>query len=101
MKKNYTILPLVIGLFFCLQYSIAQTEGNQETDQRISLSFENATILDVLNAIEEKTGFHFFYADAWLGDTLVSGSYSNVEVSSVLDAIFKDTALNYYVYSDD
>ncbi|PCJ94936.1 MAG: TonB-dependent receptor [Flavobacteriaceae bacterium] len=91
MKRIYTII-----LFFCFYFSVGQNK-----DEGISLSYENATIKEVLNTIEETTGYHFFYVDAWLGSELVSGNYDNAPINDILESVLKKTIVNFYIMDDD
>ena len=73
----------------------------QNKDEGISLSYENATIKEVLNTIEETTGYYFFYVDAWLGSELVSGNHDNVPINDILESVLKKTIVNFYIMDDD
>ncbi|MFH6604035.1 TonB-dependent receptor domain-containing protein [Maribacter algicola] len=101
MKKNYLTVALVLALItFCIKQTFAQNDSIPSSVQQISLTFENSTIKDVLVQIEGLTDYRFYFAEAWLGDGLVSGSYENESVKTILENAFDDTALNFYILND-
>ena len=91
--KN-TILVFLL-LFMC------NILAAQEPAEKVTLSYTDATIKDVLNRIEASTSYQFYYVDEWLGGQMVSGSYEDVPVTEVLEAIFKNTILNFYVLDNE
>ena len=88
-KLLYTLI------FLSFQVTFSQ---NQNT---ISVNFTDASIGEVIQQIEANSDYHFYFVDEWLGDKRVSGNYNNVSVQEVLDAIFKDTVLNYYLLDNN
>ncbi|MFO7743941.1 MAG: TonB-dependent receptor [Psychroflexus sp.] len=69
----------------------------QTADSEISLSFENKNIVEVLIEIEEKTKYQFFFEENWLGLKKLSGEYSQTKLSDILNDIFKETNINYFI----
>ena len=90
--KNY----LIILVLFIFSQAFAQENNN-----KISLSFENSSIENVIRMIEEKSNFHFYYVDEWLGEDLVSGSYSDISIDEFLNTVFEGTLLNFYISNDN
>jgi len=91
MKKLYTLILL---FNICFAFS-------QENDSKISLLLlENATMEEVIKSIEEKTNYHFYYIEDWLTDDLISVNYKDASIQKILDDLFKDTLVNYYVSKD-
>ncbi|MDT0607747.1 carboxypeptidase-like regulatory domain-containing protein [Croceitalea rosinachiae] len=90
MKKICILFLLVF-----LRHGIAQ-----ETDSKISIAFENVKMADALKRIEDKTNYQFFYLEEWISAERVSGSYQNAEVTSILEEIFKNTVINFYIMDD-
>ncbi len=88
MKKALTIL-LTLSFYF---------SEAQDNTTKISLSFKNSTTKDVLTQIEEITDYQFFYVDDWFSNKPISGDYKNVLVNTVLEEIFKNTIINFYVF---
>jgi len=89
--KKYILIYLLINTSFAF---------SQENEGNISLSFENSILKEVLISIEEKTDFQFYFIEDWLTNNLISGNYTNVTIQELLDDIFKETLLNYYISSD-
>ncbi|WP_411030554.1 carboxypeptidase-like regulatory domain-containing protein [Spongiimicrobium sp. 3-5] len=87
MKKFLTTV-LLLGLNLMVA---------QENLPKISLSFDNATTSEVIRQIEEISDFRFYFQKDWLGDRRISGSYDNADINDVLDTLFKDTVINFYV----
>jgi hypothetical protein len=88
---------LLILLFFCFQFIYAQDESKQN----ISISFENSSTANVIKRIEELTKYRFYFVEDWLGDERISGQYKDVSLKTLLDSIFKNTIINYYISPDD
>jgi len=70
---------------------------SQEKSVNVTLSFEDIKIEKVLQNLENITEYKFFYILDWLGDTSVSGDYKNVPIDKVLEDIFKNTQMNFYI----
>jgi len=81
-------------LVFLFVFSLASSQNN---NARLTLSFENTKITEVLNQIESIVDVKFFYIEDWIKDVHVSGSYNNASLDTVLNDIFKDTVINFYI----
>ncbi|WP_431121383.1 TonB-dependent receptor [Flagellimonas flava] len=92
MKKILISFMLLVGM----QHALAQEEI-----PKISISFTNVDVLDALQSIESKTDYRFYYLDAWLENIKVSGTYQDTQVSLILDDLFKNTVLNFYIAEDN
>jgi len=86
-------------LFLLLLLSFPFAYG-QTTDPRISLSFDNRELPEILTEIEEKTDYKFFFEEDWFGLTKYSGDYSQTRLSEILDNILKETNINYFIKKD-
>ncbi|MEW7277361.1 carboxypeptidase-like regulatory domain-containing protein [Aquimarina sp. 2201CG1-2-11] len=74
----------------------------QQKKPLISLSFQNSDLLSVLDQIESKSKFRFYYEESWLKDyDNLSGNYSNISVEEVLKEVFKGTILNFYITDEN
>jgi len=91
--KKLLLLPL---LFLCFHFIYAQ-----KATEKISLNYENLSKVEVIERIEELTNYRFYFVKDWLDDSLISGRYKNVHLNNILDAIFKNTVINYYVSPDN
>jgi CarboxypepD_reg-like domain/TonB-dependent Receptor Plug Domain len=87
---------LIVILFLSLNYISAQN-----VTKNISITFDNVTRIDVIKLIEEQTNYHFYFVENWLGKDLISGSYNNVSLKTILNDIFKKTVINFYITADN
>ncbi len=84
---------LIVIFLLCLQ-----TITSQESASLITLSFDTSDLKTVLVQIEEQTSYKFFFQDTWLEEyNEMSGSYNNLKIESVLEDLFKDTVINFYI----
>ncbi len=91
MLKKYLVI-----IFLC-----CQNVWTQESDALITLSYENEDLALILAKIEKLTNYDFFYQDSWLAEYKdLSGNYVNQNVKSILNSIFEDTLLNFFVFED-
>jgi len=86
------ITKIVLVLIFSFQ-----SVFSQEKLVNVTLSFEEAKIEEVIQNLESITDYKFFYITDWLRDNIVSGDYVNVSINKVLNDIFKNTPINYYI----
>lgn len=91
MKKIFCSLFLLIGL-------VAHA---QDEPQKISLSFENSELSDVISEIEEKTNYKFYYVEGWINEVKVTGTYENKPVPVILNDIFGETLINFFIMDPD
>ena len=70
---------------------------SQTENTKVTISFTEANMREVIKSLEEKTPLKFYYVDEWLSNDSISGSYSDTAVTDILDAIFANTIINYYV----
>ncbi|WP_299256638.1 carboxypeptidase-like regulatory domain-containing protein [uncultured Aquimarina sp.] len=88
---------------FILFFSLLVFNGwTQQNDPLLTLSFENTDLISVLNQIEEKTDYHFYFIDSWLTDYKgMSGNYENVSMTKVLEELFGNTIVNFYIMENN
>ena len=91
---SLTKLFAIFFIFF-ISFSFAQNDRD-----KISIQFENVKKIDVMHQIEKISAYRFYYLPEWLDSTLISGNYTNVYVNTVLNDIFKETVVNYYITAD-
>src|ERR1700733_13045161 len=88
MRKIY-LLSFCILVF--LQAAIAQQS------KLISVNFQQATIAQMVNDIESKSSYHFYY-DPVMSDSLKTTLQVNDKsVEAILDLVFKNTDYHYAV----
>jgi len=86
------ITKIVLVLIFSFQ-----SVFSQEKLVDITLYFEDVKIENVIQRIEALTDYKFFYISDWLGDSVVSGDYKNVSINKLLNDIFRNTPINFYI----
>ncbi|WOD43025.1 TonB-dependent receptor [Hwangdonia lutea] len=84
-------------LFLFLFFNVTHTSFAQKNEAKISLQFENATKIEIIEQIESVTDYRFYFIESWIDDTLISGNYNNAPLKTVLNDIFKNTVINYYI----
>lgn len=76
--------------------STASAESLYSQSTRISLEMENATVEDVLNAIEENSEFYFLYNSKLINvDRIVNVRAKNKPVESILNRLFHSTDVEF------
>ena len=88
---------LLILLFFCFQFIYAQ----DLIKEIFSINFKNSSKVNVIKQVEKLTEYRFYFVEEWLDDEPISGEYSNVTINTLLDLIFNNTIINYYITSDN
>lgn len=91
MKKLFIII-------FILRLFNSNAQVN-DSDQ-ISVRFENSSAIEAIEKIEQLSGYTFFYLDHWLKDISVRGDYENISLPDLLNAIFKNSIINYHITRD-
>ena len=81
-------------MFVCCQLLLAQ-EGND----KVTVEFSNVTRKTALEKIEAASGFTFYFDEAWLNadKSLVSGNFSNKPLKNILESVFENTTLNFFI----
>ncbi len=88
-----TLVLLIAGVI----QSFAATSYSQSA--RISLDLKNVTIEEVLNAIESKSDFYFFFNQKLIDvNRRVDVVADNLPIAEILNALFKGSDIEYVVY---
>ncbi|MEW7291508.1 TonB-dependent receptor [Aquimarina sp. 2304DJ70-9] len=73
----------------------------QQKDSLITLSFKNLDLNSVITQIEGQTEYRFYFIDPWLQEySDMSGDYNNVSITDVLNDLFENTVLNFYIMKE-
>lgn len=99
--KIIRVMKLACILFF-LSVGLVFASGSYSQNTVLSLKMSGKTVAEVLETIEEKTEFHFFY-NSKLVDTnrLVTVDVDNKDVFVVLDQLFDGKDVAYKVVDKD
>ena len=87
-------------IFLLFLFLFFMTLGNAQ-EQRISISFQDKPLTEAIAEIEAITGQRFYYVEDWLERTRVSGTFNDVLLDEVLESIFKETLINFYITEDN
>lgn len=89
MLKKFLLVITLLGFKLCLG----------QNDEKISINFNNIPISEALIKLEEQTNLHFYFDTNWLKGLSVNKSY-NENLITILDDLFKDTTINYFIYNN-
>ncbi len=91
----------IMRSYFVLICVLLTTTVWAQDDPLITMSFKNLDVNSVLKKIEDQTEYRFYYIDSWLEEyNDVSGDYKNALLTDVLDDLFKNTVLNFYIMQE-
>lgn len=68
-----------------------------QQDHAVNLVLKNNTLSEAIIMIEDNTNYQFYYRDQWFGNQKYNKTFENVRLDEVLDYLFLDTKINYYV----
>ncbi|MGV8134107.1 MAG: TonB-dependent receptor [Mangrovibacterium sp.] len=84
-----TICLLLMGFLAISAESYSQV-------QRLNLKMKDANIVDVLSAIEQQSGFYFFYKNDEINNIKnIDAHFQDETIEKILSVILKDTGLKY------
>lgn len=85
------------GIFMCSIFSLyAQTKASN-----ISVMVENAPLVELLEQIEKTSEYKFYFAPQWLDTVLVTKNFKNLSLTSVLEDVFSETDINFFIGWDN
>ena len=112
MKKNYwingramsfqrwkTLLIMKLLLVFILGFMVqSYAFETQAQDKHLNIRFENNTLKEVLQKLEDQSEFSFIYKDDLVKSfNNVSGNFTDEKVTDLLNKLFENTGLSYTV----
>jgi hypothetical protein len=89
---------IIILIFF---FSLNVVYSQSKTEKKITINFENSNKLEVIKRIEEISNYKFYFIENWLDKEPITGQYKDTSILLVLDEIFKNTVINYYILPDN
>ena len=91
---------IFLFLFFCTGAVFAS--GSYASNTILSINAEKKSIAEVLNVIENKSEYHFFYNSKLVNvDRKVTLAVDNKDIFTVLDILFKNSNIAYKVVDKD
>ena len=92
------IKKTILSLFFLI---VSVGLFAQEKNETVTISANNLTKEQVINLIESKTNYRFYYLKNWLDQEKVNFNFTNAKLSHVLDTLFGGSSVNYFVFEDN
>jgi TonB-linked SusC/RagA family outer membrane protein len=93
-RRLKILIMMKMFAFLTLALTLSASASSFSQNQKVSLEFEDAKILEVFNEIKIQTGLRFIYNSDRLDDLdAVSIDVENTEVGKVLNKIFEDSDL--------
>lgn len=94
-----------IALFLTLLlFNVSYAQDNKVTtseENNITFEYSNMNLKSILQKVEGLTPYKFYYQDNWLNDTVfLTGEFRNKSITAVLDKLFEDTEINYFIDSN-
>ncbi len=87
---------------FLLFFTSSFFGQNTSSENRLSISFENLHRIQVIKEIEKKTNYRFYFEEDWFEkDEVISRSYRNKTINFILEDLFTNTDINFFLYSDN
>lgn len=95
------LLTMKMFLFFTLALTLSASASIYSQNQRVSLEFSGASVLDIFNEIKEQTGLRFIYNEEKVEELdAINFDVLDMRVDEALEEIFKDTKLECQFYDD-
>jgi hypothetical protein len=88
----------ILLFIFLICFQLIEAQNTQDS---LSISFENITVKEALLKIEANSTYSFYFIEDWFNNSKISGDYKNLELNAVLSDILQKTDLNFYIVSTD
>lgn len=88
----------ILSLTFFL---LSQSVFCQIQQNKVTIDFQEASLLGAIHKLEKVANVKIYYAENWIPDKIISGSYTNENLETIFRDIFKETVLNYYFLKED
>ena len=87
IKKLLVILIFLVSNYFMFG----------QNDQNITVVFNKTDLKEAVLQVENLSGVIFFFDESWLKDHQVTKSYDNADLKTVINGIFENTNINYFI----
>jgi len=87
-------------VYLFLLFGVASIQLSAQEEPKFTLTFTDATILEVIEQIESRSEYKFYFYDEWFDGLTYTGQYSNITLRELLAQVFENTPLNFYLTSD-
>ena len=85
-------------LYFLLIISYS-AHSQSNNDIEINEQFDSATLIEILDTIDEKYPIDFYYKTEWIPTTTRSVQFQHTPLQDALNELFQDTELSFIPYS--
>ncbi|NJW51587.1 TonB-dependent receptor [Salinimicrobium oceani] len=68
-----------------------------QTEPVVTLELKQTPVTEVLQQIEDQTDVKFYFLEDWIQDLKATGTYQKARLQVVLEEIFANTLINYYI----
>ncbi len=96
MITSKTKLIIAIILFI-----IALPAFAQENKNTISIEINNLNKKQIIELLESKTNYTFFFLDKWFDDNKTTTSFKNTSIEDILKDIFKESNINFFILKEN
>ena len=101
-QSRHLMLQRPIKLLAVICFLLISAFGfAQVNNENVTIAFNNETIKEAIFKIESNLNVEFYFLENWLPDQRVTKSYTAEPLAAILTDLFKDTVINFYIYSDN
>lgn len=88
-----------ILLLFIIVFNSSAALFAQNSNEKISINFNEVSIADAIKNIEKTTSYKFYFDPTWadFNKNKITGSYNNVTIEELLEKILSKTELNFII----
>jgi hypothetical protein len=97
MKKFSKILKWHVFILQLVYLQLMYAQHGQVNYPMLNITLKNNTLEESIVIIEDNTNYQFYYRDHWFGNYKYNITFENVALNEVLDKLFLDTKINYYI----
>lgn len=86
-------------IFIIITLTSFQSLFSQNSNDKISINFNNISRITATQNIEKSTNYKFYFNQKWFtNDSIpISKNYKEVTIKTILDDVFRDTNINYFI----
>lgn len=97
VKNIYRIVLLSLSFFFCVAASFAAQERKVAEQQTFSFEFQNVTMKEVMNYIEQNSAYVFLYTDSYIASQRISIDVRKETITQVMDRLLANSGFSYEI----
>lgn len=98
MKIKLSVHCIKLFLFGSLIFTISHSGYSQVSEIRLSGSYNNTPIVEVIIDLEEKYGIKFFFKEDWLQGIFITTEFQDETVNETFSKIFFSIPLSYELF---